>query len=87
MLIDRIIRKPDIFLVVNAPFDVLAERIRERGRPYEMNMLNKYPSYLSNLKRNVDGFSGGKVIYIDTREDIKLDNARIESLIEKINNI
>ena len=85
LLIEGTVKKPDVFLVINAPPDILAERIRERGRPYEMNMLNKYPAYLSNLRRNVDGFSSGKTIYVDTREDITTDNERIGSLIEKIN--
>lgn len=86
LLMEKVIKKPDIFLVVNAPTHVLAERIRERGRPYEMIMLNKYPSYLSNLRRNVEGFSDGNSIYVDTAEDIKTDNFRIENLIEKIKN-
>jgi deoxyadenosine/deoxycytidine kinase len=86
LLIEKIVKKPDVFLVVNAPPDVLTKRIRERGRSYEMNMLNKYPSYLSNLRRSVEGFSDGNSIYVDTTEDIKTDNVRIESLIEKIKN-
>ena len=87
LLVDKIVKKPDVFLVVNAPPDVLVKRVRERERSFEQPMLNKYPSYLSNLKRGVEMFAERKVIYIDTKEDIKIDNARIESLIEKINNI
>jgi deoxyadenosine/deoxycytidine kinase len=86
LITERAVRKPDIFLVINAPPDVLAQRIRERGRHYEMNMLNKYPSYLLNLRRNVEGFSDGNSIYVDTAEDIQTDNVRIESLIEEIKN-
>jgi deoxyadenosine/deoxycytidine kinase len=87
LLVEKKIKKPDVFLVVNAPADVLVQRIRERKRPYEQIMLNKYPSYLSNLKRGVEMFAEGKVIYVDTTEDIKTDNGRIEVLTEKINRI
>jgi deoxyadenosine/deoxycytidine kinase len=87
LLVENKVKKPDVFLVVNAPADTLVQRIRERGRPYEQIMLNKYPSYLANLKRGVEMFAERKVIYVDTKEDIKADYARIEGLIEKINNI
>ena len=81
------IRKPDIFLVVNAFPDTLEKRIRRRARPYEMIMLNKYPSYLSNLWRSVEIFSDRKSIYVDTRDDGYTNETQINNLIGKINNI
>lgn len=77
------IKKPDIFLVVNAPSSVLEKRIRERGRPYELIMLRKYPSYLANLKRNVDAFSE-KQIYVDTRDGRFVDDKSVDELVKEI---
>jgi deoxyadenosine/deoxycytidine kinase len=81
------IKKPDIFLVVNAPYSVLEKRIRKRGRPFEMIMLEKYPSYLKKLGRNVEKFSGGKSIYIDARDDGYVNVAQINNLIKKIDSV
>ena len=81
---EKKVRKPDIFLVVNAPTDVLVQRIRKRGRPYEMIMLNKYPSYLTNLRRSVEAFPSSKGIYIDTENDSYIDEVQINNLVDKI---
>lgn len=77
------IKKPDIFLVVNAPSSVLEKRIRERGRPYELVMLRKYPSYLANLKRNVEMFKGCQVC-IDAKDDSFTNQGNVSKLVEEI---
>lgn len=43
------IREPDIFVVVNAAFDILTQRIRKRGREFELWMLDKNPQYFEKL--------------------------------------
>jgi deoxyadenosine/deoxycytidine kinase len=82
---DGRIRKPDIFLVLNAPFDVLERRIMDRGRPYELKMLKNYPSYLSNLSRNVEAFAGAPCIYVDAGDDGFISEVRMNNLIREIN--
>ena len=82
---DGRIKKPDIFLVLNAPFDVLERRIRDRGRPFELKMLKNYPSYLSNLRRNVEAFAGERCIYIDAGNDSFISEVRMDNLIGEIN--
>ncbi len=79
------VRKPDIFLVLNAPIKVLEKRIRERGHPYEIKMLEEYPSYLMTLKTSTAVFSGNKNIFIDTRSDEYTEETQIDNLVEKIN--
>ncbi len=81
------VRKPDLFLTVNAPFEILEKRIRKRGRPYELIMLEKYPSYLAKLGKSVEAFVNGKSIFVNTRDDSYTDKNQIEELIEKIGHI
>jgi deoxyadenosine/deoxycytidine kinase len=40
---------PDLFVSVKAPAEVLQQRIRTRGRVYELWMLENYPEYLDKL--------------------------------------
>ena len=47
------IRRPDVFLVVNAPFDILTKRIRKRGREFELQMLEQKPEYFVKLSETV----------------------------------
>ena len=36
--------------MVDAPFKVLTQRIKKRGRPYELRMLEGYPQYLMAIQ-------------------------------------
>lgn len=53
------IKDPDAFIVVNSPIDVLIDRIRKRGRPYELKMLNENPEYFERLRKAVAGWAKG----------------------------
>ena len=44
------LREPDLTILVDAPFKVLAKRIRKRGRPYELRMLEHFPQYLMAIQ-------------------------------------
>jgi deoxyadenosine/deoxycytidine kinase len=48
------IQKPDVFILVNANSHTLFERIRERKRVYELNMLRETPEYFAKLSQAVD---------------------------------
>ncbi len=78
------VKKPDVFIVVNASCDVLEKRIRKRGRSFEMMMLNNYPSYLANLRKNVEDFSCSKSICVDACNDSYISEDSIDCLMDKI---
>lgn len=83
LLQEKRIKKPDFYLVVNARQDILEERIKERARPPELNMLKKYPSYLANLKRGVEAFKGN-LIYINSSENTFTDEEHMNELVSEI---
>ncbi|MCH7730180.1 deoxynucleoside kinase [Patescibacteria group bacterium] len=51
------IKDPDIFVAVNAPFDVLAQRIRDRDREYELLTLEEKPEYFEMLSSAVSDWA------------------------------
>jgi deoxyadenosine/deoxycytidine kinase len=62
------IPEPDVFLSVKASPPVLRDRIRKRGRNYEMWMLDNYPEYIDKLVEVVVDWekgTGAPVIGID----------------------
>ena len=65
------IPEPDIFIVVNAPSEVIMDRIRTRNRKFEQSLLERFPDYFLKLCKLSDSFyeekKGNKpVIRIDT---------------------
>ncbi len=77
------VKKPDVFLVITAPPEVLEKRIKERARTYELVMLKKYPSYLANLRRNVEEFQG-KIIYVNSKDNNFTDENNIDELVDEL---
>jgi len=77
------IKKPDIYLCVNAKPHVLRKHVAVRGREYELQMLRNYPHYLTNLSAAVDAFRSENFIKVDTTKGV--DNLRVDGLMEKIN--
>lgn len=51
------VREPNIFVVINAPGDILTQRIRKRGREFELWMLDKKPEYLEKLQSAVSSWT------------------------------
>jgi len=78
------IKKPDLFLCINAKHPVLVERIKRRGRPYELLMLANYPRYLSNLSQRVESFTGANLLRIDASSDNFIDEIHVDGLLRKI---
>lgn len=78
------IKKPDLYIVLHADMDVLVPRIRARGRPAEMLMLDNYPIYLLKLSRNVNSFISGNFIFLNTSKSNSLDEVHVDGIIEKI---
>lgn len=76
--------KPDLFLRLNPDIEVLKKRIKNRARPYELLMLNKYPEYLVKLSRNVKSYIGGNVLPVNTSKDNYIDEDHINGLIQII---
>jgi len=82
------IKKSDIFVVVDAPTQVLVERIRRRGRPYELLMLDNFPNYLDVLAQTVRDWvarqpSGVPIVRLDTGEHELSTDKKCIDLIEK----
>lgn len=82
------VKRSDMFVVIDAPTPVLVERIRRRGRPYELLMLNNFPNYLDVLAQTVNDWAarqppGVPVIRVNTGEhDLCRDKDCID-LVEK----
>lgn len=68
-VLSRNIPKPDLVFHLTAPVEVLLERIRSRGRPYEQGM---DPDYLTNLsrvyERHFASLEGTPVVTVDTTD-------------------
>jgi len=80
------IRRPDIFIWVDAKANVVRDRIRKRGRAFEMTMLEKYPHYLSELRCAIEGFVAKteNVVYIDSSRDSFINDISMNGSIDKI---
>lgn len=88
------IRKPSLFLLLDAKLPVIRERIIKRGRPFELKMLKEYPDYLSELHEVIGEFvssqksgnvlHGSDVIYVNTSQDNFIDKIHIDALAGKI---
>lgn len=78
------LKRPDLFICTNAGLPILEDRIKKRGRPYELLMLKNYPHYLANLSAGVDAFRGSNFLQIDTSHDNSIDEIHLNGLIEKI---
>lgn len=82
------IRKPNLFLFLDASLPVIRERIIKRGRPFELKMLKEYPSYLSELHEVIGEFvssqKDGNVLYVNTSQDNFIDKIHIDALAGKI---
>lgn len=48
---------PDLYIVVNAPPDVIRQRVKQRGREFELKLLEERPDYFDELCRQVEGFT------------------------------
>lgn len=75
LLESKKILKPDYYIVVNAPPDVIKNRIQERGRPFEQKILSEYPEYIDLLSDIVDQFSWSQK---DGRPVIRIDSDRFD---------
>jgi deoxyguanosine kinase len=78
--------RPDLIFYLTAPVDVLLERIRQRGRPYERQIER---SYLLTLGRVYDahfrGLQGVPVVTVDTTDlNFVTSPAALELILEAI---
>ncbi|OGM27240.1 hypothetical protein A2692_02880, partial [Candidatus Woesebacteria bacterium RIFCSPHIGHO2_01_FULL_39_95] len=68
---ERGIIDPDLYLVVNASPDVIRQRVKERGREFELKILRDRPDYFDNLCYQVADFAKNSpkapVINIDSQ--------------------
>lgn len=78
------IKKPDLYICLNARPYALEDRIKKRGRPYELLMLKNYPEYLIKLGNNVNAFMNGTVLHVDTSSDNFKDKLHTDHLVERI---
>src|SRR3989344_3740919 len=93
------VREPDIFVVINAPVDILTQRIRKRGREFELWMLDKKPEYLERLQSAVSSWpwegsdytevipvNSGEIDYVTIDHHRKMVVSYIEDMMIKIRN-
>ena len=91
------VREPDIFVVINAPVDILTQRIRKRGREFELWMLDKKPEYLERLQFAVSSWTweasdytevipvnSGEIDYVTIDHHRKMVVSYIEDMMIKI---
>jgi len=73
---------PDIVISVHAPVATMIDRIKGRGRPYELWMLKYHPDYFSQIAQRVENWAeenlhnvpiiivdSGKFNYVDNLDD------------------
>jgi deoxyadenosine/deoxycytidine kinase len=83
----------DMFVWTDAPVAILKDRIRKRGRPYELLMLRKFPSYLAVLQETlgewVDRTKGQRIVVrVDTaNNDIVTCKAGVDFLKQSVINL
>ena len=65
--------KPNLLIALDAPTDLVGERIRQRGRPYEQQLSQDQLERLrSALARRVEQCSEGPVLRLDARDQGRL---------------
>lgn len=83
----------DMFVLVDAPLEVLKTRIRERKRPYELLMLAQFPEYLTVLQETLNEWVEERkrqklVVRIDTaNNDLGSDKTEIDFLEQSVINL
>jgi len=65
--------KPDIYVALTAKYEIIKQRIIDRGREMELQMMHSHPDYFPSLVENFDNWLREKarrapVIVIDTGE-------------------
>lgn len=82
------IKKPDLFIWTDAPFEILKKRIIERSRTYELRTLREDHEYLPALRETIKGavISGylPNVLYVNTAQSNFSDEVCINGLMEAI---
>lgn len=63
---------PDLYIVVNAPADIIRQRVKERGRDFELRLLSEQPEYFDRLCDQVDSYAKS----IKTIPVINIDSQR-----------
>lgn len=62
---------PDLYIAVNAPPEIIRQRVEQRGREFELKLLEERPDYFDELCRQVESFtrdtSGVPVININSQ--------------------
>jgi deoxyadenosine/deoxycytidine kinase len=80
------IKKPDLFLWLDAPTPILFDRIKARGRHFETGILTNYPNYLNELSASVSEFASkrnARVVYVDSTGNFN-NPSSLDGLIEKL---
>lgn len=77
---------PDLVIYLQAPLDVLAERIRQRGNPLEQNISSEYLGALNDVYIQFFHYYDGAPLLIVNARDLDLANNRehFKQLVEHI---
>lgn len=80
------ILKPDLLVLLDAPLDVLLERIRHRGRDFEQDMDEQYLDELARrYRREFSTPQDFPILYVDTScLDVPNDDSVLDRLIDEI---
>jgi deoxyadenosine/deoxycytidine kinase len=83
--VEDLLDAPDLLVYLDAPVEVLLERINHRGRGMESAIT---PEYLQNLehqyKRFLATWTHAPVLFLDTAETNMLDNTELDGVCEQI---
>ena len=83
---------PDIIISVHTPVETIIDRIKERGRPYELRMLKYHPDYFYQIAQRVEKWAEENphnipIIIVDSHRynyvDEPMDAFRVASQIQR----
>jgi len=88
-ILDQVAVHPDLVVYLQARTDVIIQRIRERGRPFEKRINRDYLEALNEAyNRFFFNYAMSPVLVVDTNEvDFRYDDELLEQLINKINHV
>lgn len=81
--------KPDIYIALTAKYEIIKQRIIDRGREMELQMMHSHPNYFPSLVENFDNWLREKsrkapVIVIDTGKGDIHNDVKREFLVKEI---
>lgn len=82
------IKEPDVSLRLQAPLEVIVQRIKKRNRPFEAGLIVPPYTYLRTLESVISEYAdndlSGRIINVYVTDDFLTNEARLDGLEEEI---